>query len=106
MSGSRLSISQPPGSKQMPRFIRGLTGLAATIFATGSALATDYEWVTFQEGNATVTYRRPVQNQTTVAVSASGKGIGRAYGKAKEGAIRVQRLQTGNGQVSYLAPAE
>jgi len=83
-----------------------LTGLAATMFATGSALATDYEWVTFQEGNATVTYRRPVQNQTTVAVSASGKGIGRAYGKAKEGAIRVRRLQTGNGQVSYLAPAE
>jgi hypothetical protein len=83
-----------------------LTGLATAIFATGSALAADYEWATFQEGNATVTYRRPVQNQTTVAVSAHGKAIGSANGKAKEGKIRVHRFQTGNGQVSYLAPAE
>jgi len=83
-----------------------LTGLAAAILSTGSALAADYEWATFQEGNTTVTYRRPVQNQTTVAVNAHGQGIGSANEKSKEATLRVHRLQTANGQVSYLAPAE
>jgi hypothetical protein len=71
-----------------------LMGLATAILATGSALANDWEWATFQEGNSTVTYRRPVQNQTTVAV------------KANDAKLHVYRFQTANGQVSYLAPAE
>ncbi len=83
-----------------------LTGLATAIFATGSALADGGEWATLQSGNATVTYRRPAPYQATVAVSAHGKVIGSANGKAKESKLRVYRLQTGNRYVSYLAPAE
>lgn len=83
-----------------------LMGLATAILATGSALANDWEWATFQEGNSTVTYRRPVQNQTTVAVNAHGKAIGNANGKANDAKLHVYRFQTANGQVSYLAPAE
>jgi len=83
-----------------------LTGLAAAILSTGSALATDYEWATFQEGNSTVTYRRPVQNEATVAVNASGKAIGTANEKAKGRKLRLYRFQTANGRDSYLAPAQ
>ena len=83
-----------------------LTGLAAAILSTGSALAADYEWATFQEGNTTVTYRRPVQNQTTVAVNANGETIGTANVKAKGGKLRLYRFQTANGRDSYLAPAQ
>lgn len=83
-----------------------LAGLATAMFATGGAFAADSEWVTFRSGNATATYRRPMQHEATVAVSAHGKAIGSETGKAKEGQLHVYRLQTANGYVSYLAPAE
>jgi hypothetical protein len=82
-----------------------LTGLVTAMFATG-ALANDGQWVTFQNGNTTATYWRPAPTTATVAVNAHGKGVGQVNEKANQGELRVQRFQTANGYVSYLAPAE
>ena len=83
-----------------------LMGLAAAILTTGSALANEGEWLTFQSGNFTTTYRGPAPAQATIALSARGKGIGSVNGLAKETKLRLHRFQTGNDYVSYLAPAE
>jgi len=83
-----------------------LTGITTALLTTGGAFASDSEWATFQEGNATVTYRRPAQDETTVAVNAHGKAIGRAPGKTKAGKLRSNYFQTSQGSVSYFSPAE
>lgn len=83
-----------------------LTGITAALLSTGVAFANDSEWATFQTGNATVTYRRPAQNEATVGVNARGKGIGRATGKTKAGKLSFNYFPTAQGPVSYFAPAE
>ena len=83
-----------------------IIGITTALLATGGAFANDSGWATFESGNAMATYRRPAQNEATVALHAHGKGIGRTNGKAKNGELRLETFPTTQGSVSYFAPAE
>jgi len=60
-----------------------LTGFVAAMIAGGSAFASDWEWATFPTVQTSVTYCRPVEKETTVAINSHGKAVGRAAGKTR-----------------------
>jgi hypothetical protein len=80
--------------------------IAAAVITTTGAFANDLERAAFDTRHGSVTYFRPVQKQTTVAVYAHGKGIVRADGKAKSDERRLNKIATSHGAVSYFAPVE
>ena len=71
-----------------------LTGLVAAMIAGGSAFASDWEWDSFPTVQTSVTYRRPVEKETTVAVNSHGQAVGRVVGKAATGKLRFHRFET------------
>jgi len=83
-----------------------LTGFVAAMIAGGSAFASDWEWATFPTVQTSVTYCRPVEKETTVAINSHGKSVGRVAGKTASGKRRFHRSETPRGSVVSFAPTE
>lgn len=88
-----------------------LTGLAAALFATGSALAGEGEWRTVDNHHGSVSYYYvPGSTQRTVTVGYfngnTGKGLGGASNASKQGQGAFRQVSTPHGTINYYAPAE